>query len=295
MSTTSTNLASLIPPEKIEERLRQVNLPPVIAPMIADVGNVGPGMGSTVSIVKMGDLTIPAGTTSENAEFPYVTSTDTDITVTDGLVGVNLQLSNKGQLDSIINGLAQRVALARKKIMLRIDQDGLDLIQSSSNTQNYTGSNLTEQRLLASSTTFAAQNPSASGPVAFVGTPQVISDLKADIIASGGTRLGGDAISQRTAEMMDTTIGATNGYQGHWNGVELFQTTQAPTTGTDCNASMVIAGPESAWAYRVWEGLYVATKWVQESASWLGTIYARYGWAIADDEQQLEVVLDNVA
>lgn len=295
MSTTSTQLTSLIPPETIEQRLREVNLPPVIAPVIADVGSVGPGMGSVVSIVKMSDMAIPAGTTAENAEFPVITSTDSDITIADGLVGVSFLLSSKASLDAILNVLVRKVDLIRKKLLLRIDQDGLNLIQGSGNIQSFTGLNLTEQRLTVAQITFSAQNPSVTGRPCFVATPRVIGDLKLDLQASGGTRLGADAASAQIAQMLGMTLGSPNGFQGEWNGLALFQTTQAPTTGNDCNASMVIAGAESAWAYRVWEGLQIHTKWVQESASWLVTVYVRYGWGIADDEQQLEVVLDNVA
>lgn len=295
MSTTSTELTSWINPEKIEARIREPNLPPLVASVIADIDNVGEGMGSVVSIIKMADMVVPAGTTAENAEFPVITSTDTDITIADGLVGVSFQLSSKASKDAIENTLVRKANLIQKKLALRIDQDGLDLVLGSNNTQSYTGANLTEQRLTTAQVTFASQNPSASGTPAFVATPRVIGDLKLDLQASGGTRLGADAQSAAIAAMLGQTIGSANGFQGMWNGLALFQTTQAPTTGNDCNAAMVISGPESAWAYRSWETLQMFTKWQQESASWLVTIYVRYGWGIADDEQQLEVVLDNVA
>jgi hypothetical protein len=295
MSTTSTNLASLIPSERIERRLREVNLPPAVALQIADIDSVGPGEGSKAQIVKMSDMTIPAGTTGENVEFPVITSTDSHVNIEDGLVGVSFQLSRKGSHDAIFNVLMRKVELIRKKLMLRVDQDGLNLIQSSNNIYNATGNNLTETRLTTAQIQFAAQNPSVTGTVALVATPQVIGDLKIDLQTSGGTRLGADPLSAAMAQMMGLTLGSVNGFQGVWNGVALFQTTQAPTTGTDCNAAMVIAGPESAWAYRLWNGLQIDSKWQQESWSWLVTVALRYGWGIADDEQQLELVLDNVA
>lgn len=295
MSTTTTSLASLIPAEKIESRLREVNLPPVVAPLIADAASVEAGVGSQVSVVKMSDITIPSGTTGENVEFPVVTSSPTDQTITPGKVGVSFQLSREGSYDAIFNMLMRYVELIRKKLMLRVDQDLLNLVLSSANTNNDTGADLTETRLTDTQIQFAAQNPSVSGPVAYVGTPRVIGDLKLDIQASGGTRLGGDAVSAQAAQLMGTTLGAANGFQGEWNGVRLFQTTQAPTTGTDCNAAMVIMGPESAWAYRLWNTLQIDSKWQQESWSWLVTMALRYGVGIVDDEQQVEHVVDNAA
>lgn len=292
MSTTSTQLTSVIPPERIEEGIRKANRTTPIALAIADADSVGQGLGNTVSIPKETGITIPSGTKSENAEFPVVQLGYTDQTGTAGTVGATFLLSRESSYDAIVTAFDRGARTVVSDLVQRVDGDGLDLILGSSHTQNYTGQDLTDARLLTALATFHAQKPDLDGNDIALAVPAIpLRDLGLDLTQSGAGYLGGDAESMEVREL----LGPGLGFKGVRHGIRIFLSQNVPTTGNDANCPLVVMGGMSAWAYRSWRVIEVEDEYIPKKQAWEVTVSARYSWFTADDEQQLELVVDNVA
>jgi hypothetical protein len=291
VSTTSTSLLELVPTEKIEIPKRTVNLAPQTALRVADGASVGAASGPQVAIPWPEEVVAPAGTKDENAEFELVEQTADEATVTSGTVGFTYRISKELTYDAIVAATALAAQNGFKALAKRIDVDGLSLITSAANISNHTGNRLTETRFINARFAMDAQNPEFSGRLAFVAPPIPLRDLVNDMRDSGGAWTGGDAQSQEIRSQLT----AGSGFMGVLHDTLMFKTTDCPTTGDDANCGLIVMGPTSPLAYRVWETMMLEDEYKPRRKAWELTVSARYGWSKARDAELREIVVLNTA
>jgi hypothetical protein len=291
MSTTTTSLASIVPPEDIEDMFAGANLAAPTALQIADAKPVEPGKGSTASLPRMNAVVVPAGTKAENAEMPIVTAGMSDETINDGDVGYGFRISRKATRDAIRNSVRDHIQNFAEFLLERIDSDGLSQFPSATAVGSHSGVDVSDQLILTDLAVFHALKPRGRQKGVFISLSTIgIRDWTLDLQANGGTYLGGDAESARVASLMSPM----SGFKGMRHGLAIFMSEQLSTSGTDFVGAIGVM--RQSLAYRVWETLTVEEEYRARRKAWEVFVSARYGWGLRNpDNDIIRLVYDNAA
>lgn len=211
MSTT-TDLEEIIPTEMIDTYVQAVHLPVRVGLAIAWSR---PGKGSIpVRFPRWNAISVPAGTKSEGSDFNAVAPTTTESSITPGIVGFEVELTDEVMVENVGGVPASLIDSCLEQLANRLDVDVL----ASSTSANQTTGTITD--------TFGRDNFAAAlaawrvleVPQGGMGDALVLdhgpmADLERDMVLAVGT----------TAGMFAGLMNAANGYKGNVAGVEVFE------------------------------------------------------------------------
>lgn len=290
MTTTSTSYTESILAEMIEERVQKIHLAPPVFFSVADVKAVPAGAGATVRLLRSESISAPvAGTKTEDAEFNLVEHTLAEASVSVGTVGYSARPTYELLNDSSIDAMSIIIRDGYALLGNRMDSDGLALTTSFTPIASFAGLALTDARVITALATYHAANPNDEGRMpAFVLNHIQLRDWTNDLASSGGGHLGGDAESAAVAQL----IGPARGYKGVKHGLAVFMSTNVPVAGGDASGAIFPMGDGGPLAFRSWRGATVEADKIPRRQSIELTISARYGVAIADPSNGVEVLSD---
>lgn len=284
--TQVADLADIVPSEDIEAALAP-HLPPPLALALAWAKPVGKGSGNNVVIPRFDNITIPAGTKVESAEFALVATTTSSENMSGGWVGHADRVSWEADNHGLIQAVQSVVGVGVMHLRNRVDVDGLAELANATTDGNHTGVALTDDFVLEDVALFESldphETPGGRGIVLSVG--QVV-DWVQDLKANGGEQIGGDAESERLAKMM----GIRQGYRGVRHGLQVFASNNVSTAGADANGAILQMGDRGALAYRVWSPIDWEGEWEPRRKAWMVTIAANYGWGLSDPDNIIGVI-----
>lgn len=275
--TTQSNITEIVPTERIEEMILGAHYSTPIALTIAWGKAVGRGSGNNVEIPRRDGVTTNAGTKAESAEFGLVNTTLSNVSVSGGWVGHSDRVSWEANTHGVEAALDIVVTDGVEAIMDRVDSDGLSIGAGATNSSSFSGAALTEANVLTVKAAFNAQRPHKGRRALVLYTTQV-RDWGQDLIANGGNHLGGDAESQRVAEL----LGQADGFIGSRHKLALFESENVATAAGDATGFMCKMGKGGALAYRSWAPIGWEDEWEPRRKSWMVTIAANYGWVLSD-------------
>ena len=232
---------------------------------------------------------VPAGTKTEAAEFTRVAFTTAESSITPGIVGFELAITDESAKSSVLGrGFSpQIVAETVEALQDRKDSDGLASIASATNTMGAESDSFTLDHLVNALGQWAALN-NRSGPMgdcAIIRSSSYTA-LMRDIIATSGP-----AAAVGAAGM----FGTSSGYKTEYLGCHIFTTSNVPAHGAGysncvtgigngfCGLGQVIVEDVKAGASeRGSEG--------QRSAESYTVVRAWYGSGVANPDKVLEVL-----
>lgn len=275
--TITTDLTTLINTEDIERLILGVHVSTPIALQFSWTDSVGPGRGNNQQIPRINNVTVPAGTKAENADFTLVNASTAAENVSGGWVGYSDQLSWEAQNQPTTSGLQVIVSAGLPAISDRIDVDGLSTLAGATNSTSFTLAQLTDNGVLQALAAFIAQRPHQGDKFFAIYTTQY-RDWAQDLNTSGGNQLGGNQESERVAAL----LGLTDGFVGVRHGLRIFSSENVPTAAGDATGAMGKMGMGGPLAYRSWAPIEWDTDWNSRSKSWIFTLATFYGWVLTD-------------
>lgn len=278
--TVSADFAEVVPQENVDQMILGANLalPTLVA--LAWSKPVGPGKGNTVNIPTRTSLAVPAGTKAENADFTLVSQSTDEATLTGGYIGLADEVSSELAYDAMIDAVGDVITNAVEHLRDRVDADGAALLATTANDSDFTAEagGLGDDNMLTALAAFVNQQPNKSAAGwGFVGNAAQFRDMNLDLRAAGGAQLGGDAESERVAQMM----GMREGYMGVRHKMQYFLSTNVDVTGGNASGAIMTLGSSGALAYRVWEPINVETRRLPRGKKWELTIACRVGWGLS--------------
>lgn len=166
---------------------------------------------------------VPAGTKTEGASFTRVTVDQTESSITPGLVGLEMALTDEVQRAAGIEGgvMAGVIIEALNAMSDRIDTDVLSSSTSATNTAGATGDNFTVSKFNAATAAYRALNiPAGPMGTAFIAHSDAIRDLT----ESWGT----SSAPFQTNHALGAAFGPTPGYHGQYLGFQVFESSNVP-------------------------------------------------------------------
>ena len=276
--TVSSDIAEIIPSERISQALQYANLPEPVVLRIGWSEAVPPGTGATCNLPSVSADAVPAGNKTEGDEFARVTLETSELTVTGGYVGFGRFMSYEAINDAAFDVVAISTQNAVRYIMDRIDADGFVLNDSLTSAESHAGAALTDEHVLQALTTYMLLDVSKGAPKALVLNPKQIGDWTKDLSQSGGAYLGGDAASQSVAQL----IGPDAGFMGVKHGCQVFVSNNCPVAAGDATGCLVPMGTFSPLAFRSWDPLRVQQENVPGRTGVDVWYSVRYGFALAN-------------
>ncbi len=247
-ATTTTSLTELIPAEQLAG-LGSVARAVPIADFAAFPMNV---VGSNVlRLPRLDDAAVPLSEASgktETDEFAATEQTASEASVTAATVGIRKAPSDELKLFSPYAVSAELARDSMLAMMEQMDEDVLTNITSAANTSNFSGLNLTIERLGAAIASLRLRNGPGSMVIVLHETP--LEDLKASHRAAG---LGyGLAMTAQAQALLNANA---RGIVGSFEGAPIAATTEVPIFDGSNHASAIIKRGSSAnnsglaWAF----------------------------------------------
>lgn len=277
--TQQADITDIVPTEQIDGFLIGAHFSTPVALQLAWTDIVDRGSGNNVQIASRDEVTTNAGTKAESADFALVSSTTDSVNVAGGWVGHSDEVSWESDTHGVRSSLEIVVVGGVEAVTDRIDVDGLTIGSGAAANTSFAGSNLTETRVLTFKAAYTAQRPHAGMKGLVLYTVQ-LRDWTQDLIASGGTHLGGDTESQRAADLM----GFEDGFQGMRHKMGIFVSENVPTSAGNATGFVTNIGLGGALAYRSWAPLGWEQQWMPRGKLWEITVAANYGWVISDED-----------
>ncbi len=287
--TDTTDITEVIPTEQIENMILGVHVSTPIALQFAWTDVVGPGRGNNQQIPRINNVAVPAGTKAENADFTLVATTTDAENVSGGWVGYSDDLSWEAANQPQVPGLQVLVAAGVPAVTDRVDVDGLSIMAGASNSSSFAGLALTDDRVLTAKAAYLAQRPHAGQKFFAIYTTQH-RDWAQDLNANGGNQLGGNAESERVANLLNLR----DGFVGVRHGLAIFTSENIATAAGNATGAMGKMGMGGPLAYRSWAPLAWEAQWFGRGKRWEFTIAAYYGWVITDEANIRSVVSQSV-
>ena len=166
---------------------------------------------------------VPAGTKTEGASFTRVTVDQTESSITPGLVGLEMALTDEVQRAAGVQGgvMAGVIIEALNAMSERIDTDILSSSTSATNTAGATSDNFTVTKFNAASAAYRALSiPNGPMGTAFVAHNDAIRDL----VESWGST---SAPFQKD-HALAAAFGPNAGYHGSYLGFQVFESANVP-------------------------------------------------------------------
>lgn len=188
----------------------------VMAPLMRNYSLVGKPT-NTAKFPRWPALT--AASVAETADLANTQINTTSVTATVGEVGITIALTDALQEDDILAGTAAYARQAGMALADKMDADAAALLSGFSNTTGVTTGGLDVGTFLNAIGALEARD--APGPYVAVLSPVQAHQLRQDMAASS---------AGWTNNLTDSRLGAkTAGYIGNWFGVDVYQSTNAPT------------------------------------------------------------------
>lgn len=188
----------------------------VMAPLMRNASLVGKPT-NTIKFPRWPALT--AASVAETADLANTQINTTSVTATVGEVGITIALTDALQEDDILAGVSAYGAQAGQALADKMDADAAALLSGFSNTTGVTTGGLDVATFLNAIGALEARD--APGPYVAVLHPVQAHQLRQNMAASS---------AGWTGNLTDARLGAkTAGYIGNWFGVDVYQSTNAPT------------------------------------------------------------------
>jgi hypothetical protein len=231
--TGTTEQTEIVPSELLDAFIQELPLPPLTGESIAWPV---PGVGSIVRrFARFEDFTFPTGTKTQTDTFTDVAVTLAESSITPGLVGCRIPISDELEAMAIGGVPAETLAFAMRKMFNRIDIDILSGSTSATNTVGGTSDVFTAAKFRAAAATFRALDLGA-GMNAFVGHADAFRDLEESIASTTAPFTANMASSQ--------LFGSASGYKATYSGFEMFETNNVPAEGAGWSNFMTPIGAQ---------------------------------------------------
>lgn len=285
--TVAADITDVVPSETIERFIEAANLAPPTALAMAWTGVVGKGSGNNVVLPRFDNITVPAGTKAENDEFSLVASTTSSSNVAGGWVGYADRVSWESDNQSVINAVEAVVQNGVAHLRDRVDADGLSQLAGFTTDADFSGTGLTDERVLTALATFVGQHPNktAAGRGAVLNIAQM-RDYAQDLRANGGSQLGGDAESERVAALM----GFREGFVGVRHRTQFFSSDNVQVSVGEADGALMQLGQFGPLAYRNWAPIDWEADWEPRRKAWMVVIAANYGWTLANQNNGIGLI-----
>jgi hypothetical protein len=277
--TVLANITDIVPTEEIEDMILESHRSVPVALTLAWGRSVGRGSGNNVQIARRNGVTTNAGTKAELANFALVNSTTDSVNISGGWVGHSDQVSWESDTHGIKSSLQLVIVDGVEALVDRVDVDGLAIGASASQSSDFSGQPLTEARVLTAKAAYNAQRPHKGMRGMVLSTAQV-RDWGLDLIANGGRHLGGDAESQRVADMLGSTA---DGYLGMRHKLAIFESDNVAIAAGDATGFICKMGLGGPLGYRSWAVISWESEWKPRGKFWEITVAANYGWGLIDE------------
>lgn len=189
----------------------------VMAPLMRQYSLVGKP-SNTAKFPRWPALT--AASVAETADLANTQINTTSVTATVGEVGITIALTDALQEDDILAGVSAYGAQAGRALADKQDADAAALLSGFSNTTGVTTGGLTVAAFLGAIGALEARD--APGPYVAVLHPVQVHQLRTAMAASSASWVN---------NVDDNRLGARpgTGFVGQWFGVDVYQSTNAPT------------------------------------------------------------------
>jgi hypothetical protein len=294
VADTTTTHSEVVPSQFIEAAgdgmSRALNIADPTILNFADSDAAPTGAGHTIDIPWPDDHSTPAGTKAEGAEAPIVETSHSKATVSAGTVSWAYKIPLELAMEARIDKAAQNSALGTRKMLQRIDADGLAITTSLTNHLNEAGNDLTEARFLNLLFLFDAIEPDlGAGGAVFIAGSRQYANWSEDMRANSSEWMSNETEAKKIVEM----FAPGRSFRGVRHGVAMVRSNALPTTGTNRHCSISAIGETSPYIYRNWWPIGFDIEWKAQSSAWIQTIRARFGWAKGRDAEGYQATFDN--
>jgi len=211
-NTTTGSLADSLP--TVISSARIVREYEGVMPQLVDKQTLGEGIGLSWNEVTYAQLSAQAITETTVLDNPQQLS-DTLLTVTPTVVGIETLITDRVAARITKNGYAKLGALAQNAMQRKKDEDGLTVLDGFSEGQPASGSSTLTSGHIAAGVAFITGNATEPGPPPYrcVLHSYQIKDIEDEIIAGVGTYPVGEGLTARVF---------TEGYRGLIAGAQLY-------------------------------------------------------------------------
>lgn len=248
-ATTTSSLTELIPAEQIAE-VGQSAFPIPIASMVAATVSCGPSNVHRIPYYDSVSVPLSQGAgKSETDEFAATEQTASEASMTASTVGIRYALADEV---GVFAGQALDISLVAQQfgaMLEQIDEDTLSNITSAANTSDFSGSDLTIERV--GTAVAALRQRNGPGRLALALSEVQLEDLKKSYRSAGLAY--GAAMNAQIAANLNAQV---RGEVGVHEGMPIFATTVVPAYDGNNDAGAVVRvgdkASESGLALGVW-------------------------------------------
>lgn len=260
----------------------------VVTPQLLASYDISGDASKAVKIPKADKFT--AAAVNEGTELTNTALTSTSVTLTASEIGIMATVTDVLDAADIAAAHGARLRQLGRSIGDKIDIDVCALFTGFTNTAGSSGTNIALTHLLDAIYTLENADAGGLGSLVFVGHPRQTADLRTEIEADAG------AIYQNAVGNANTgsqVLGkAMNGYFGNWFGIDMFQSTNVPTSnaGADRGGGVFVRdyalGMVKKWGARV-----ELLRWAP-IRGWVIVTTANYGVGEVEDSAGVEMSTD---
>ena len=211
-NTTTASLADSLP--SMRQEARTVREYEGVMPQLVDKKTLGEGMGLDWNEITYAQLVAQAVTESTELNNPQQIS-DTLLTITPTVVGIETLITDRVMKRISKNGLAKIGALAQQAIQRKKDEDGLVVLDGATTSLCGAGTTLTSGHITAAKNRISSNvTEPGNPPYRAVLHGYQIKDITDEIIAGVGTYNVSDGLTARVfAEGFSGMIGGAQVYE----------------------------------------------------------------------------------
>jgi len=280
-NVTAALVEELIPTEQIVNFIDGYGYPALTALFVAAAM---PSVGSIpVRMPRWNQITPTAGTKTEGSGFAEVTIDTTEETITPGIVGMEVPITDEAKAGAII-GVPEGLLIEGIAAMAnRMDVDGHAVSTSATNSQGAVTDVFNRAKVNAAMASYRALSiPNGFRHALVVGNGG-FRDLEADSILESATK-----------EMGFAAFSADSGYKGTYGGLDLFLTQNIATEGAGRSCYITPVGNgRSGLGYAITQRIVVESNRGSEgarSARDFHVFRAWYGTGLRNRTRILEVL-----
>jgi hypothetical protein len=286
--TGASELEELVPTELIDDYVAGSNFAPTVGKLIC---RIKAGKGSIpVKLPRFNAVSsVPAGTKTESDTFTDVNIDTDESSVTPGIVGLRIPISEEALVQTVMGPAIERAILDEviRAVEDRIDSDILSPITSATNTVGAATDNFTMAKVWAALAAYRALKI-APGPL---GTALLLHD---DGFRDLEVSLGETTATLTPTAADEVLFGPTTGYHGTYHGLQILSSPNAPANASNWSGCVTPIGDNvSGLAYVQAQPVRVVISEGDDAkvrAVLYAIVRAWYGTGIGDPNKILEVL-----
>jgi N4-gp56 family major capsid protein len=252
----------------------------VVTPGLLDFYDLSGDASMTVKIPKADKFT--AAAVSEGTELANTALTSTSVTGTASEIGFQITVTDVLELSDIPAAHGARLRQVGRALADKIDVDICALFAGFTNTAGSTGVNIALTNLLDAIYTLEAADAGGLGALVGVFHPRQTADLRTEIEADAGA----------IYSPADKPSAAQAGRFGSWFGIEMFQSTNVPTSGGGADrAGGVFVSNHALGMVSKWGAKVEPMRWAP-IRGWVLCATACYGVFEVEDSAGVELSTD---